>query len=227
MWTKHAISEPGPGPTTDGHRRHQRRRRVDFVNAYGWWSSPRSRAPPRYHPAAFGGGRGRARGAEIAVYDVNGDGSTTSSPRCRRTAGACHGSSRRRPRTAPARRRARHHGRLDQERGWGDLLATAWRDVRRHRRRRHPDFITGKRFWSHLDTFLDPDPHGAPVLYATAPCATHRPGGAEFVPELVHNRSVSGRTWPSPISTAMARWTSSPAPSWDVHLLEQVEGRGR
>jgi hypothetical protein len=28
------------------------------------------------------------------------------------------------------------------------------------------DFITGKRFWSHLDTFIDPDPHGAPVLYA-------------------------------------------------------------
>jgi len=28
-----------------------------------------------------------------------------------------------------------------------------------------PDFVTGKRFWSHLDTFIDPDPHGPPVLY--------------------------------------------------------------
>ena len=25
------------------------------------------------------------------------------------------------------------------------------------------DCITGKRFWSHLDTYLDPNPHGSPV----------------------------------------------------------------
>jgi hypothetical protein len=56
-----------------------------------------------------------------------------------------------------------------------------------------PDFITGKRFWSHLDTFLDPDPHGAPVMYVYRTVRNPKaPGGAEFVPELIHNRSGVG-----------------------------------
>ena len=55
------------------------------------------------------------------------------------------------------------------------------------------DFITGKRFWSHLDTFIDPDPHGAPVLYVYRTVRNAKaPGGAEFVPELIHNRSGVG-----------------------------------
>ena len=55
------------------------------------------------------------------------------------------------------------------------------------------DFITGKRFWSHLDTFIDPDPHGAPVLYVYRTVRNPKaPGGAEFVPELIHNRSGVG-----------------------------------
>ena len=58
-----------------------------------------------------------------------------------------------------------------------------------------PDFITGKRFWSHLDTYLDPDPHGAPVLYVYRTVRNPKaPGGAEFVPELIHNRSGIGST---------------------------------
>jgi hypothetical protein len=56
-----------------------------------------------------------------------------------------------------------------------------------------PDFITGKRHWSHLDSYTDPDPHGPPVLYwfRTVRNAA-APGGAEFVPELIHNRSGVG-----------------------------------
>jgi hypothetical protein len=55
------------------------------------------------------------------------------------------------------------------------------------------DFVTGKRFWSHLDTYLDPDPHGPPVLYVYRTVRSPKaPGGAEFVPELVHNRSGIG-----------------------------------
>jgi hypothetical protein len=56
-----------------------------------------------------------------------------------------------------------------------------------------PDFIVGKRYWSHLDDYFDPDPYGAPVLYwyrtVRDPSA---PGGARFEPELVHNRSGAG-----------------------------------
>ena len=56
-----------------------------------------------------------------------------------------------------------------------------------------PDFITGKRFWSHLDNWIDPDPYGAPVLYVYRTVRNPKaPGGAEFVPELIHNRSGMG-----------------------------------
>jgi hypothetical protein len=56
-----------------------------------------------------------------------------------------------------------------------------------------PDFVTGKRFWSHQNTFSDPDPYGAPVLYVYRTVRNAKaPGGAEFVPELIHNRSGVG-----------------------------------
>jgi hypothetical protein len=55
------------------------------------------------------------------------------------------------------------------------------------------DFIVGKRYWSHADAFFDPDPYGPPVIYwyrtVRNPAA---PGGAEFVPDLIHNRSGVG-----------------------------------
>ena len=56
-----------------------------------------------------------------------------------------------------------------------------------------PDFIVGKRYWSHLDAFYDPDPYGPPVLYWYRTVRNPKaPGGAEFVPELIHNRSGAG-----------------------------------
>jgi hypothetical protein len=56
-----------------------------------------------------------------------------------------------------------------------------------------PDFIVGKRYWSHEDSYTDPDPYGAPVLYWYRTVRNRNaPGGAEFVPELIHNRSGAG-----------------------------------
>src|SRR6476659_6205595 len=56
-----------------------------------------------------------------------------------------------------------------------------------------PDIITGKRHWAHLDSYTDPDPNGAPVLYWYRTVRNPKaPGGAEFVPELIHNRSGAG-----------------------------------
>ena len=49
------------------------------------------------------------------------------------------------------------------------------------------DFVTGKRFWSHLDTFIDPDPHGR----AGAVCVSH---GAES--EGTGRRRVRARAHP-------------------------------
>ena len=55
-----------------------------------------------------------------------------------------------------------------------------------------PDFITGKRFISETGV-VDPDPWGAPVLYVYHTVRDKSaPGGARFVPELIHNRSGVG-----------------------------------
>ncbi|HMI03253.1 MAG TPA: VCBS repeat-containing protein, partial [Pedobacter sp.] len=55
------------------------------------------------------------------------------------------------------------------------------------------DFVVGKRYFSHVDTYLDPDPYGPPVLYWYRTVRNPKvPGGAEFVPELIHNRSGAG-----------------------------------
>src|SRR5439155_20934506 len=58
-----------------------------------------------------------------------------------------------------------------------------------------PDIVVGKRYWSHEESYVDPDPMGAPVLYIFRTVRNPKaPGGAEFVPELVHNRSGAGST---------------------------------
>jgi hypothetical protein len=55
------------------------------------------------------------------------------------------------------------------------------------------DVIAGKRLFSHLDSYTDPDPHGDAVLYVFRTVRDKRaPGGATFVPQLVHNRSGVG-----------------------------------
>ena len=54
------------------------------------------------------------------------------------------------------------------------------------------DMITGKRHHSHFQ-YTDPDNWGMPVLYVYRVVRNaNAPGGAEFVPELVHNRSGVG-----------------------------------
>jgi hypothetical protein len=55
------------------------------------------------------------------------------------------------------------------------------------------DFILGKRVWSHLDDYYDPDPYGPAVVYWYRTVRNkNAPGGAELVPELIHNHSGVG-----------------------------------
>jgi hypothetical protein len=55
------------------------------------------------------------------------------------------------------------------------------------------DFVTGKRHWSHLDSYADPDPNGEGVIYWYRTVRNPNvPGGVEFIPELIHNRSGVG-----------------------------------
>ena len=59
-----------------------------------------------------------------------------------------------------------------------------------------PDFITGKRLWSELENYNGNDPYGAPVLYVYKTVRNSKaPGGAEFVPELIHNKSGVGSSF--------------------------------
>jgi hypothetical protein len=56
-----------------------------------------------------------------------------------------------------------------------------------------PDIIVGKRYFSHEDSLHDPDSYGVPVLYWYRTVRNPKaPGGAEFVPELIHNHSGVG-----------------------------------
>jgi len=56
-----------------------------------------------------------------------------------------------------------------------------------------PDFIVGKRLFAHEESYTDPDPMGPPVLSWFRTVRNPKaPGGAEFVPELIHNQFGSG-----------------------------------
>ena len=238
LWTKYAISEPGPWANHgmgvgdvngDG--------RADFLNAFGWWEQPdrpssivnrpssggpssggpSSGGPSsggplsapadrrstmddgrswKYHPAAFGKWtRSSPGGAEMAVYDVNGDGLNDVV-----TSLQAHGlglSWFEQKKAADGSRSFVEHPIMTdfstKNAGgviFSQLHGATYADVDGDGLQ---DFITGKRFWSHLDTFIDPDPHGAPVLYVYRTVRNPKaPGGAEFVPELIHNRSGVG-----------------------------------
>jgi hypothetical protein len=199
-WITHPISEEGPWPNHglgvgdvngDG--------RLDVLDAFGWWEQPAQgpdKGPWIYHPEAFGmSDRNSAGGAEMAVYDVNGDGLNDVV-----TSLQAHGwglawfEQKKDPAGKISFVKHMIMGDFSTKNAGGvtfsELHGSTFADIDGDG---VPDYITGKRYWSHLDSWLDPDPYGEPVLYVYRTVRNRNaPGGAEFVPELVHNQSGIG-----------------------------------
>ena len=207
-WIVHTISAPG---LAYGHSLGagdiNGDGRVDILQTAGWWEQPaasqqstvdsRESGTWLYHPQAFGrwGRSEGAGGAELCVYDVNGDKLNDVV-----TGLNAHGFG-----LAWFEQKRDASGRISFERHMimddystknpggvtiSQMHASLAADIDGDG---VPDYVTGKRYWSHLESTTDADAYGAPVLYwfrtARNPKA---PGGAEFVPELIHNRSGVG-----------------------------------
>jgi hypothetical protein len=200
-WNVYPISEPGPAyHHSMGAGDINGDGRMDVLQTAGWWEQPAgggTRGPWAYHPEAFGrwGRAEGAGGAELTVFDVNGDGLNDVV-----TSLNAHGWG-----LAWFEQKRDSGGRISFERHmimddystknaggvvFSEMHASAAADVDGDG---VTDFITGKRYWSHLDSYTDPDPYGPPVLYWFRTVRNRKaPGGAELVPELIHNRSGVG-----------------------------------
>jgi hypothetical protein len=198
-WKSYAVSEAGPWGASihgigagdisgDG--------KVDLIAPHGWWEQPAGGptvTPWTFHQGAFG--RGGNAGGNIEIYDVNGDKLPDVV-----TALAAHGFG-----LAWYEQKRDAAGKISflEHQIMGDfaaknpgnvtfteLHALTMADVDGDGLK---DIITGKRAWAHLDSYSDPDSMGAAVLYWFKTIRDAKaPGGARFVPELIHNRSGVG-----------------------------------
>ncbi len=204
-WITKDVSEPGLWGVAIGHGLGvgdiNGDGRKDFINSFGWWEQPAKGTAPgpwKWHPEEFGRRgmtQGGAGGAEIGVYDVNGDGLNDVVASLEGHGWGLAWFEQKRD-TAGKISFVRHMI-MDNfaTKNAGDVTftephATAFVDMDGDG---IPDLITGKRSLSHLFGFNDPDSMGEPVLYVYRTVRNkNAPGGAEFVPELIDNRSGVG-----------------------------------
>jgi hypothetical protein len=169
--------------------------RMDILQPSGWWEQPASKTatgPWTFHPEYFGRG-----GGEISVFDVNGDGLNDVV-----TSIEAHGWG-----LSWFEQKKEKDGTISfvEHQIMGDFSTKNAGDVVFSEPHAStvadmdgdgiPDLVIGKRHYSHEESWADPDPYGAAVLYVYKTVRDKAaPGGARFVPELIHNRSGVGST---------------------------------
>jgi hypothetical protein len=195
-WVVHPISEPGSPVKIHGLGVGDINGdgRKDLITSAGWYEQPPvgTAGTWTFHEQNFGTG-----GAEMCVYDVNGDGLPDVV-----TSLAAHGFGLawyEQKRDKAGNITFTQHMIMDNfstknpgNVTFSELHGLTCADMDGDG---IPDIITGKRYWSHLDSDTDPDAYGPAVLYVFHTIRDPKaPGGARFDPELINNRSGVGST---------------------------------
>ena len=201
VWEVHQVSEPGLGfghGLGVGDIRGNGTKAI--LNPAGWWERPPEGSGQKlwtYHPVAFGReyGPGFVGGGQMYAYDVNGDGlnDVVTSLGAHAWGLAWY----EQKRDAQGNISFEQHMIMDNHSTanaggvtFSEMHALTVGDVDGDG---VPDIITGRRYWSELDSYGDPGGYESPVLYVYHTVRDSKaPGGARFVPELVHNRSGIG-----------------------------------